>query len=628
MEVIVHLNTTTTGLTCTNMYRSMHPSPLSRSRNDRNHDEESDSGTSDNGLGITFYDHRGVARRNVSSPLQLQGGSRGSEAVGVLSHVQRTRRLAPLAKQLQIESPASDDSVPTPRPATACPTDLTRSPSALLEELLEENLRGQAETFVRIASRSTPVRVLSSTLQSGSRSASAPVALRGLGISTGGTPSRTSAASMRVPAESSSPSPLTSQTPSNNDNNNHNITSRSIGSPSIPHPVDPRPRPQKASELCQTQRKRSGFSPRPTEIALGSPTPFFQLNHLRIPWSTKPVTSPSRRQQRSISRRGPGHFTSEERRAIEQLVHANPRGCERHDNCTDCRDIEYAYHENKALPLTMDPEQRQKIINNNRSLRNIKNELESLAEHGAITDEVYDTIMSALPAESPLGGSTRNNPVATTPVAPTPAVPNPAATPSPAPVAALSNLQLNRDTPPSDAPPAYRTPALPAHSPAPPPMKAEIARATAQYRYSEPGDCNFEPGDQISILEYMNQDWWLGKNLRTGLEGVFPATYVTLVPMQNMYMNPHGVYGNEKGYAGYPAQHAPPPPPQQMQPPAPGPSNPYNSSVPPMAIAEQPTDDKSSKGSEMGKKFGKKLGNAAIFGAGATIGGNLVNSIF
>ena len=35
-----------------------------------------------------------------------------------------------------------------------------------------------------------------------------------------------------------------------------------------------------------------------------------------------------------------------------------------------------------------------------------------------------------------------------------------------------------------------------------------------------------------------------------------------------------------------------------------------------------------SKMEENGKKFGKKLGNATIFGAGATIGGNLVNSIF
>lgn len=35
-----------------------------------------------------------------------------------------------------------------------------------------------------------------------------------------------------------------------------------------------------------------------------------------------------------------------------------------------------------------------------------------------------------------------------------------------------------------------------------------------------------------------------------------------------------------------------------------------------------------SKFNDQGKKFGKKLGNAAIFGAGASIGGNIVNSIF
>ena len=31
---------------------------------------------------------------------------------------------------------------------------------------------------------------------------------------------------------------------------------------------------------------------------------------------------------------------------------------------------------------------------------------------------------------------------------------------------------------------------------------------------------------------------------------------------------------------------------------------------------------------DQGKKFGKKIGNAAIFGAGATIGSNIVNGIF
>lgn len=30
----------------------------------------------------------------------------------------------------------------------------------------------------------------------------------------------------------------------------------------------------------------------------------------------------------------------------------------------------------------------------------------------------------------------------------------------------------------------------------------------------------------------------------------------------------------------------------------------------------------------MGKKFGKKLGNAAVFGAGATLGSKIVNGIF
>ncbi|POS85055.1 hypothetical protein EPUL_003147 [Erysiphe pulchra] len=253
-------------------------------------------------------------------------------------------------------------------------------------------------------------------------------------------------------------------------------------------------------------------------------------------------------------------------------------------------------------------EERQRIINNNRSLRTIKNELESLAERGAISDDVYDTIMSALPAESPLnsasarGNVTKSNNV----VAPTP--------PAEPPSLAMGNLRLENDAAP---PPSVSVPTSA-------PTKLEIARATALYRYAEPGDCNFEMGDILSVYEYMNQDWWLGKNLRTGQEGVFPQNYV-----QRMPHLPHSSYENEKGNM---YQNGFPPPYQhQMQPSAPppsGPVNPYNSAVPPMQIAEQPTDSKMGKGGEMGKKFGKKLGNAAIFGAGATIGGNIVNSIF
>ena len=53
----------------------------------------------------------------------------------------------------------------------------------------------------------------------------------------------------------------------------------------------------------------------------------------------------------------------------------------------------------------------------------------------------------------------------------------------------------------------------------------------------------------------------------------------------------------------------------------------------PMAVSQAgsmpPTEGrKMSKFEENGKKFGKKMGNAAIFGAGATIGSNIVNGIF
>jgi hypothetical protein len=240
-------------------------------------------------------------------------------------------------------------------------------------------------------------------------------------------------------------------------------------------------------------------------------------------------------------------------------------------------------------------------------------ELEALAETGAISDDQFDTIMNALPAESPLSGTSRTAPV-TSPVPPT---------------AALSNLNMSNNT----SPPAYTSAVPPSLPDRNSPSRPELTRATALYRYAEPGDCNFEVGDEIAVHEYMNADWWLGKNLRTGQEGVFPVNYVQpqanptppgrpgpSAPPQNPYL------GNEKGNdygGGYPPQQQP----YQSGPPA-GPSDPYNSAVPPMQVAAQPVENRHGKGAEMGKKFGKKLGNAAIFGAGATIGSDLVNSIF
>ncbi|KXH60914.1 SH3 domain-containing protein, partial [Colletotrichum salicis] len=78
---------------------------------------------------------------------------------------------------------------------------------------------------------------------------------------------------------------------------------------------------------------------------------------------------------------------------------------------------------------------RQTIIETNRSLRTIKNELENLLEKGVISEDAYDSMHATLPAETPLHGAASR------------AAPNAAATPvqhnnpnSPAPTAAMAAL--------------------------------------------------------------------------------------------------------------------------------------------------------------------------------------------
>lgn len=236
-----------------------------------------------------------------------------------------------------------------------------------------------------------------------------------------------------------------------------------------------------------------------------------------------------------------------------------------------------------------------------------------------ISEETYSIIIDALPSETSLNNAARRNVVPSTP------------TPDPNPLStAINNMRLNNN---SD-PPSYNSsttgpPALPGRTP-PQPERPEIGRATSLYAYEgAPEDCSFAVGETLIVYEYMNNEWCYGKNLRTGRQGLFPSNYVQFKPQQAPTPNPnaYGAYGNNDKQnvygGGYPGQYQ-----QPQGPPPPGPSNPYNSAVPPMQIAEQPVEHKPGKGAEMGKKFGKKLGNAAIFGAGATLGGDLVNSIF
>jgi hypothetical protein len=129
------------------------------------------------------------------------------------------------------------------------------------------------------------------------------------------------------------------------------------------------------------------------------------------------------------------------------------------------------------------------------------------------------------------------------------------------PTAALNNLNLqnqqrNNDSSnektgnfyaqqqnqtPQPPPPAYNTPPPAANWPA-------LAQATALYAYTSPdaGDLELQPNDQISVTEYLNAEWWKGKNTRTGREGIFPRSYVKVNEEKGAApANPHGNnYGN------------------------------------------------------------------------------------
>ncbi|KAL8351399.1 hypothetical protein RB601_000574 [Gaeumannomyces tritici] len=288
---------------------------------------------------------------------------------------------------------------------------------------------------------------------------------------------------------------------------------------------------------------------------------------------------------------------------------------------------------------------RQTIIETNKSLRIIKNELESLYEKGVIDDQAYDGINSLLPAEASLAGAR----AAAAPSSSSSSTPAPAARAPPpaAPTPDISNLSI-RDNNAQAPPPPYGNPSPSAAAAAPPPPppsgKPVLSHARALYRYAgaDAHDCAFERDDRIAVHEYMNADWWMGRNLRTGREGIFPRNYVEpeAAPVPAPVASPQQGYPvNEKAVGGgyYGGGGGAPPPQQQQQPygqPAYGyqqQQNPYNAPAPPMAVANPPPaqqQEAQPQKESFAKKAGSKLGNAALFGAGATLGGNIVNSIF
>ncbi|CAG59105.1 uncharacterized protein GVI51_F04455 [Nakaseomyces glabratus] len=159
-------------------------------------------------------------------------------------------------------------------------------------------------------------------------------------------------------------------------------------------------------------------------------------------------------------------------------------------------------------------------------------------------------------------------------------------------------------------------------SPVPPPMSLEYVEALYDFQPQQDGDLAIRAGDKIQVLEKPSAEWYRGTV--NGREGMFPSNYVRPAAAPSANLAPPA-YDNPK--------LSPQPTVQSFQPPAqpivaqPSPQPAYYQAPPQQVVVEQQPVQQSSAHNGL-KSFGSKLGNAAIFGAGATLGSDLVNSIF
>ncbi|EJS43640.1 lsb1p [Saccharomyces arboricola H-6] len=237
----------------------------------------------------------------------------------------------------------------------------------------------------------------------------------------------------------------------------------------------------------------------------------------------------------------------------------------------------------------------------NRSLKNIRNELEFLKESNVISDAIFILVNSKLPEKWDANSMISDN----------------AAT-------------------------------------------EEYVEALYDFEAQQDGDLSLRKGDKIQVLERVSPDWYRGK--ANNKVGIFPANYVK--PAFTRSASPESEEASlstksrpsvpppsyEPAVSQYPSQgpapFAPPmgyvqAPPSQQQAPLPYPPSftnyyqqPQQQYVPApqqMPVQTQPQQQQQQQGSAASsafKSFGSKLGNAAIFGAGSAIGSDIVNSIF
>lgn len=164
------------------------------------------------------------------------------------------------------------------------------------------------------------------------------------------------------------------------------------------------------------------------------------------------------------------------------------------------------------------------------------------------------------------------------------------------------------------------------------PNSGEKAEVSYNYSANGPNDLPLHAGQQIQIIEEVNTDWWRGRDLQTGQEGLFPSNYVRIVGSREQPRKSANSYPIPSDVAKY-GDRSQLPAPQQL--PYPPPSTNYYNSQSQQVQQQQPQQVQAPQEekhhhhvSNGAKKFGDKMGNAAIFGAGASIGNKIVDNLF
>ncbi|CCH60250.1 hypothetical protein TBLA_0C04530 [Henningerozyma blattae CBS 6284] len=182
-----------------------------------------------------------------------------------------------------------------------------------------------------------------------------------------------------------------------------------------------------------------------------------------------------------------------------------------------------------------------------------------------------------------------------------------------------------------------RAPEVPSRQQSNSSKNEEWVEAIYQFDPQQDGDLQLMPGDKILVTEKPSPEWFKGKC--NGKVGVFPSNYVRpafsgsnneksrsdAAPPQYQQDDHH-----ISKHSSHQSSMMPPQPyPQQQQVyQAPPPQQQQAYQAPPQQVVVEQAPAKQHHEHKHLKNFGSKLGNAAIFGAGATLGSDLVNSIF